>query len=130
MNLYVGNLAYSVTDADLKAAFAPFGEVVSAEVIINKHTRRSRGYGFVRMANTEEGRAAIRALDGKEFQGRTMRVNESKPEAEKRSRNDKSRRSGARKQGTPQQATRRPAQSSEADRGGGLLGLIKSLFSR
>ncbi|MGQ0656817.1 MAG: RNA recognition motif domain-containing protein [Chromatiales bacterium] len=128
MNIYVGNLAYSVTEADLKAAFAPFGEVVSAELIINRHTRRSRGYGFVRMATAEQGRAAIAALDGTEFHGREMRVDESRPDTDKPSRTEQPRRSGRRPSSTPRHASRQESKSTP--RKGGLLGLLKSLFGR
>lgn len=133
MNIYVGNLAYSVKDAELRNAFAAFGEVVSAEVVINKHTGRSRGYGFVRMAKAEEGRAAVKALDGQELHGRAMRVDESKPETDKRSRSNEGRRSNsdarpARRVRPREAATAAP--SSPPKSGGGLLGFVKDLFSR
>ncbi|NNL99817.1 MAG: RNA-binding protein, partial [Gammaproteobacteria bacterium] len=74
MNLYVGNLPYTVVDEDLQELFAPFGSVASAEVIIDRRSHRSRGYGFVEMENEAEGRKAIESLNDSEFQGRQLRV--------------------------------------------------------
>ncbi|HOE65993.1 MAG TPA: RNA-binding protein [Candidatus Hydrogenedentes bacterium] len=85
MNIYVGNLSYSTMDSDLQATFEPFGTVTSARVIMDKVTGRSRGFGFVEMANNEEGKAAIAAIDGKELQGRALKVNEARPQEDRRS---------------------------------------------
>jgi len=79
MNIYVGNLSFRVTDDDLRALFAEFGEVTSARVITDRDTGRSRGFGFVEMANDDDGKAAIEALDGQEHEGRNLKVNEAKP---------------------------------------------------
>jgi len=79
MNIYVGNLSFDVTDDSLKAAFEAFGTVDSAKVIINKFNGKSRGFGFVEMSNEDEGRAAISELDGKDIQGREVKVNEARP---------------------------------------------------
>ncbi len=79
MNIYVGNLPYTSTDEDLRQAFAAYGEVTSANVIADKFTGRSRGFGFVEMPNAEEAKAAIEALNGKEMDGRQLRVNEARP---------------------------------------------------
>lgn len=127
MNLYVGNLAYSVTDTQLKSVFEPYGEVISAEVIIDKRTRRSRGYGFVRMAANAQGRAAIDALNGKEFQGRPLRVDASKPDSEKRHRTGHRRNTTA-----PRPAGRAatPQMPIATPRRPGLLSFIKRMFSR
>lgn len=77
-NIYVGNLSWSTTDADLRSLFAQYGEVASAHVIEDRATGRSRGFGFVEM--DEEGtRKAIAAINGTDFQGRTLKVNESQP---------------------------------------------------
>ncbi len=126
MNIYVGNLAYSVTDAELKSVFEPYGQVVSAEVIIDKRTRRSRGYCFVRMASDAEGRAAIQALDGREFQGRPLRVDESKPGGQ-----DKRPQAGggrpSRSHGRQQRPATPPAPAAPA---GGILSFFKKIFSR
>jgi len=78
--LYVGNLPYSTTDDQLKAVFAEFGEVVSAVIIMDKYRNRSKGFGFVEMSTEEEAKAAMEALNGKEFEGRKLNVNEAKPE--------------------------------------------------
>jgi cold-inducible RNA-binding protein len=78
-NLYVGNLSYSVNDAELESLFAQFGKVDSARVISDRETGRSKGFGFVEMADDNEAEAAIEALNGKEQLGRTLTVNEAKP---------------------------------------------------
>ncbi|MCL4294897.1 MAG: RNA-binding protein [Anaerolineae bacterium] len=79
MNIYVGNLAWAVTDDDLRQAFAPHGEVTSATIIKDKFTGQSRGFGFVEMPNNAEGQAAITALDGQDLKGRAIKVNEARP---------------------------------------------------
>ncbi|MGD8975987.1 MAG: RNA-binding protein [Gammaproteobacteria bacterium] len=79
MNIYVGNLPYSTTDADLEAMFQEFGSVQSAKVIIDRETHRSKGFGFVEMANSDEANKAIEALNGNEIGGRQVRVNEARP---------------------------------------------------
>ncbi len=77
-NIYVGNLPYGSTDEDLKEVFAPYGEVLSARVITDRETGRSRGFGFVEMED-EAGQAAIEALNGSDMGGRALRVNEARP---------------------------------------------------
>jgi len=77
--LYVGNLSYSVTSDDLQQLFAQHGTVDSADVIMDRSTGRSKGFGFVEMGNDEEAQTAITALDGHEYDGRALRVNEAKP---------------------------------------------------
>ena len=79
MNIYCANLAYTCTDDELKDAFSEYGEVVSAKIITDRETRRSRGFGFVEMPSDEDARKAIEALNGEEFQGRKLVVNESRP---------------------------------------------------
>jgi RNA recognition motif-containing protein len=83
MNIYVGNLNYSSTDESLRALFEQHGEVSSAKVIEHRDTGRSRGFGFVEMPNDEEARSAIDALNGSEFEGRTLKVNEARPRTER-----------------------------------------------
>ena len=85
MNIYVGNLAWAVSDEDLRQAFASHGEVTSATIIKDKFTGQSRGFGFVEMPNNAEGQAAITALDGQDLKGRAIKVNEARP-VERRSR--------------------------------------------
>jgi RNA recognition motif-containing protein len=80
--LYVGNLAYSVSDSDLQAMFAPHGSVQSAQVIMDRDTGRSKGFGFVEMGSDEEAQAAIAALNGQERDGRALTVNEARPKPE------------------------------------------------
>jgi len=84
MNIYVGNLSYDTDDASLRAAFEAHGEVTSAQVISDRDTGRSRGFGFVEMPSDEEARAAIAALDGTDLQGRSLKVNEARPRGERR----------------------------------------------
>lgn len=79
MNIYVGNLSYSLSESELRDAFADFGEVSSVKVLMDRETGRSRGFGFVEMPNQSEGEAAIAQLNGKEVGGRALRVNEARP---------------------------------------------------
>jgi RNA recognition motif-containing protein len=77
--LYVGNLTYGVTDSTLAQLFEPHGTVESAQVIMDRDTGRSKGFGFVEMSKDAEAQAAIQALNGKEVEGRALTVNEAKP---------------------------------------------------
>lgn len=79
MNIYVGNLSWSLKDQDLANLFAPFGEVASAKIVTDKFTQRSKGFGFVEMSNDEEAQAAIAQLNNSEVEGRNLVVNESRP---------------------------------------------------
>ncbi|MCG2795816.1 MAG: RNA-binding protein [Actinomycetia bacterium] len=79
MKLYVGNLGYSTSSEDVRAAFEEFGTVDSADVIMDRSTGRSKGFGFVEMENIDEAKAAMGALDGKELDGRPIKVNEARP---------------------------------------------------
>ncbi len=79
MNIYVGNLSFETTEQDLEAAFTPFGQVDAARLISDRDSGRSKGFGFVEMANNAEAEAAIQALNGKDLQGRTVTVNEARP---------------------------------------------------
>ncbi len=83
MNIYVGNLPYKMTDADLQKLFSQFGAVSESKVVIDRETGRSKGFGFVEMPNQAEGDEAIRQLDGKEFEGRNIKVNVAKPKEER-----------------------------------------------
>ena len=116
MNIYVGNLPYSVRDEELRAAFEPYGQVNSAEVIFDKRTRRSRGYGFVEMANDADAQKAIAALNGSEFHGRELRVDASQPKSEKPQ--------------TRNHGGERPARGNAAKAAapGGIVGFFKKLF--
>ncbi len=80
--LYVGNLAFGATSDDLRELFGQYGNVTSADVITDRETGRSRGFGFVEMS--DGGEAAIEALNGQEVQGRTLTVNEAKPRDQRR----------------------------------------------
>jgi RNA recognition motif-containing protein len=83
MNIYVGNLAYSVTEEDLKKAFEAFGQVASANVIRDQYSKQSKGFGFVEMPESSEAQAAISGLNGKELSGRAINVNEARPRADR-----------------------------------------------
>jgi cold-inducible RNA-binding protein len=80
--LYVGNLTYGVTDAALQQMFEAHGTVQSAQVIMDRDTGQSKGFGFVEMKTDQEAQAAIAALNGKEMEGRKLTVNEAKPKTE------------------------------------------------
>jgi len=84
--LYVGNLAYSVTDGSLEQMFAVHGSVQSAQVILDRDTGRSKGFGFVEMGSDQEAQAAITALNGQQVDGRNLTVNEAKPREDRGSR--------------------------------------------
>lgn len=79
MNIYVGNLNYRVREADLQQVLEDYGTVNSVKVITDRETGRSKGFGFVEMANEQEGAKAISELNGAEFEGRTMVVKEARP---------------------------------------------------
>lgn len=79
MKIYVGNLNYDTTDEALLELFKEHGEVVSAKVIKDNYTGRSRGFGFVEMPDSGEAQKAIEAVNGREFEGRTLKVNEARP---------------------------------------------------
>ena len=83
--LYVGNLPYSANDATLSELFSKYGEVVSAKVITDADSGRSKGFGFIEMSTTEEAAKAISELDNKELDGRNIKVNEAKPKTDSRS---------------------------------------------
>ena len=85
-NIYVGNLSFDVADAQLQEAFSAFGAVDQAKVVVDRETGRSRGFGFVEMANDGEAQAAIEGLNGSELGGRTLTVNVAKPKADRPSR--------------------------------------------
>ena len=82
MNIYVGNLSWGLKDQDLANMFAPFGEVTTAKIVMDKFTQRSKGFGFVEMPNDEQAQAAISQLNGSEIEGRNLVVNESRPKEE------------------------------------------------
>jgi RNA recognition motif-containing protein len=84
MNIYVGNLSYNVTEDDLREAFGAFGEVTSANIIKDKFTGQSKGFGFVEMSAKEQAQAAIAGMNGKELKGRALNVNEARPRTDDR----------------------------------------------
>jgi RNA recognition motif-containing protein len=83
MNLYVGNLPFSTTEADLRTAFSAHGEVDDVRLITDRDSGRSKGFGFVEMPNESEARAAMAALNGTEMADRTIKVNEARPREER-----------------------------------------------
>jgi len=99
MNIYAGNLSYDVTDEDLQTAFETYGQVTSANVIKDRFSGESRGFGFVEMASKEEGKAAIEALNGTQLKGKSITVNEARPKSNDRSRSGGRGGSGGRRGG-------------------------------
>ncbi len=83
MKIYVGNLSYGTGDAELEALFSEFGEVTSAQAVVDRDTGRSRGFGFVEMPDQTEAKAAMEALNNKEVDGRNINVNEARPKADR-----------------------------------------------
>jgi RNA recognition motif-containing protein len=83
MNIYVGNLPYSVTEEELRDAFGEFGEVTSVNIIMDKFSGQSKGFGFVEMANNSEADEAIKALNESPMKGRNLRVNQAKPRSDR-----------------------------------------------
>jgi cold-inducible RNA-binding protein len=82
MKLFVGNFSFSTTEGDLQALFSPYGAIESVAVVTDRQTGRSRGFGFVEMNDRGEAEKAIEALNGKEFGGRTLNVNEARPKVD------------------------------------------------
>lgn len=85
MKLYVGGLAYSITEKDLETLFTEQGQVVSVVVIKDRDSGQSKGFGFVEMADVKEGQNAIKTLNGKEVSGRSIMVNEARPQEDRNS---------------------------------------------
>lgn len=83
MNIYVANIPFKASDDELKELFLEYGEVISAKIIFDKLTKRSRGFGFVEMGNDDEARQAMEALNGKDFMGKKLVVNEARPRTER-----------------------------------------------
>ncbi len=86
MNMYIGNLSFSVNEDDLKEIFSEFGEVESVNVIMDKFSGQSKGFGFVEMPDNSEADKAIKALNGIQFKGRNIKVNQARPQGDKTSR--------------------------------------------
>ena len=85
VQIYAGNLSYKMTDDSLQQVFTEFGEVVSAKIIKDRDSGRSKGFGFVEMANEDEAQAAIEKLNGAEIEGRNIKVNKAKPRTDRNS---------------------------------------------
>jgi RNA recognition motif-containing protein len=81
--IFVGNLSFDTRDSDLNAAFAQYGSVTEATVVLDRDSQRSRGFGFVEMPNSTEANSAIQALNGQDLQGRPLTVNEARPRTER-----------------------------------------------
>lgn len=82
-NLFVGNMSFQTTESELQALFEGYGEVTRVQIITDRDTGRARGFGFVEMANDEDAAKAIEALNGKEFGGRVLNVNEARPKPDR-----------------------------------------------
>ncbi|MDP6499879.1 MAG: RNA-binding protein [Candidatus Marinimicrobia bacterium] len=83
MNIYVGNISFQLSESDLEAAFAEYGQVDSARIITDRVSGRSKGFGFVEMPDQAEGETAVQELNGKELEGRPLKVNEARPREDK-----------------------------------------------
>ena len=83
MNIYVGNLAYSVTDAEIREAFEEFGDVAEVNLVTDRTTEQSKGFGFVEMPNNSEADTAIKALNSTQLKGRAIKVNQAKPRGDR-----------------------------------------------
>lgn len=83
MNIYIGNLPYSISEDELRDLFAAHGEVASANIIMDRDSGRSKGFGFIEMPNKDQGDAAIKAINETDVQGRNVRVNEARPRTER-----------------------------------------------
>ncbi len=123
MNLYVGNLPYSTTEEQLQQTFNSFGSVNSVQIIIDRRTNRSRGYGFVEMSTEDGGKKAIEALNGSDFEGRSLRVDQAHNRAGEVSHNT----------GKPRtnnnQTPRAAANDLDNNASGGVMGFLKGLFN-
>jgi RNA recognition motif-containing protein len=84
MNIYVGNLSYGMSEEQLRDAFGAFGQVSSVKILMDRETGRSRGFGFVEMPNQSEAETAIAQLNGKDVEGRALRINEARPREQQR----------------------------------------------
>jgi RNA recognition motif-containing protein len=93
-NLFVGNMSFHTTEADLKALFQPFGQVGRIHIVTDRETGRARGFAFVEMPNDAEAAKAIAALDGKEMGGRNLKVSEARPKGERSPRSNSGGRTG------------------------------------
>ncbi len=83
MNIYVGNLAYSVTEAEIREAFEEFGDVAEVNLVTDRTTGQSKGFGFVEMPNNSEADTAIKALNSTQLKGRAIKVNQAKPRGDR-----------------------------------------------
>ena len=84
MNIYVGNVPYTVSETDLEELFGEYGQVATATIIRDRYDGRSKGFGFVEMENQEDGERAIEALDGQDMSGRPLKVNPARPREQRR----------------------------------------------
>ena len=116
MKIYIGNMSYDVHAEDLREAFGEFGDVDSADIIVDKSNGRSKGFGFVEMPNKAAAQAAIAGLNGKELKGRAIMVNEAKP----KTKNNDSR--GGNKSGRGGQGSRGHSGGGRGGSGGGFGG--------
>lgn len=83
MNIYVGNMSFDATEDEVRGLFAEFGEVTSVNIISDRDSGRPKGFGFVEMAQAEQAQKAMQALNGKEFKGRALNVNEARPKTDR-----------------------------------------------
>ncbi len=127
MNIYVGNLPYNATEQELLGIFQRFGKVTSIAVVVDKRTNRSRGYGFVDMPDDNQALKAIRELDGSDFKGRSLRVDQSQPRTDRRQ-STRDRRMSPSRRTEDLRANPRQTSSQAAAVGGGLMGFLRRLL--
>ena len=120
MNIYVGNLPYKIRDEQLRDAFEEFGKVLSAEVIIDRRSKRSRGYGFVEMDTESDAFDAIEALHQSDFYGRELRVQPANSDEKSKPNNKRSKSRNIGRRGS----------KNKTDNAGGLLSFIKRIFGK
>ena len=95
MNIYVGNLTFDVSEDDLRGAFEQFGEITEVRLIMDKFSGKSKGFGFIEMPSKDEAEKAIEEMNGKDFKGRDLTVNEAKPKVDRGGRGGGGRRGGS-----------------------------------
>ena len=117
MNIYVGNLVFDVSEDDLREAFGQFGEITEVRLIMDKFSGKSKGFGFIEMPSKDEAEKAIEEMNGKEFMGRALNVNEAKPKTDRGGRGGRS--SGGRGGGFGGGGGKRGGSGNSRGRGGG-----------
>lgn len=131
MNIYVGNLPYKTENDSLREVFEQYGDVDTVDIIVDRRSGRSRGYGFVTMPDDAQGQQAVDALNGYELDGRNIRVDVSKPnqDGEKGGRRPRSNNDGNQRNASNNQHSHKQSPGNDQQKTGGIMGFIKKLFS-